>query len=248
MIPIKTASELKRMRVACRLTAELREAVAARIHAGVTTAELDAFAADWIKERGYKSAFFGYNGYPAQICISINDVIVHGIPGREIIQDGDIVSIDLGVAADGFIGDSALTVLVGDVKDEARQLCEATKAALAAGIAAARHGARLGDVSAAIQRVGDAAKCGIVRDYCGHGIGRRMHEDPQIFNFGTAGKGPLLQSGMTLAIEPMFNAGTWKTKVMEDGWTVRTLDGKPSAHYEHTILVTPDGGEILTTP
>lgn len=249
MIHIKTASEIARMRVPCRLTAQLREAVAERIRPGVATVELDEFAAEWIRGHGVESAFLGYNGYPANICISLNDVVVHGIPSaHEIINNGDIVSIDLGVIADGFVGDSAKTVMVGDVCERTRELCRVTQESLAAGIAAAKDGGRLGDVSHAVQSVAEAAGFGVVRDYCGHGIGRKMHEDPQILNYGKAGRGPVLRSGMVLAIEPMINTKDWRVDVMDDGWTVRTRDGLPSAHYEHTVLVTPFGGEILTTP
>lgn len=249
MIHVKTPSEIARMRVPCRLTAQLREAVAERIRPGVSTLELDEFAAAWIAERGVKSAFLGYAGYPANICISLNDVVVHGIPSRhEIINNGDIVSIDLGVVADGFVGDSAKTVIVGEVCERTWELCRTTEAALMAGIAAAKDGGRLGDVSHAVQTVAEAGGFGVVRDYCGHGIGRKMHEDPQILNYGKAGKGPVLKSGMVLAIEPMINTGDWRVDVMDDGWTVRTRDRLPSAHYEHTVLVTPSGGEILTVP
>lgn len=249
MIHVKTASEIRRMRVPCALTGELRAYVAGLVRPGVSTKELDDAAARWIAERGVKSAFLGYHGYPANICVSINDVVVHGIPSpHEIIQDGDIVSIDFGVVADGFVGDCATTVLAGVVAPRTRELCRATRESLAAGIAAAKDGAHLTDIGHAVQTVAEAAGFGVVRDYCGHGIGRNMHEDPSILNYGRPGRGPVLKSGMVLAIEPMITQGTYKVEVMDDGWTVRTRDRLPAAHYENTVLVTPSGGEVLTLP
>lgn len=247
MIPIKTAAEVARMRVACRFSAQLLAEVAAQVRPGATTGELDAFAAARMRALGVKSAFFGYGGFPGYTCISLNEEVVHGIPGARAINAGDLVSVDLGVVADGFIGDNATTVRVGAVDAESARLCEVTAAALAAGIAAARAGSRLGDVGHAVQTVAEAAGFSVVRDYCGHGVGRKLHEEPQIPNYGLPGKGPVLRPGMTLAIEPMINQGTHRVEVLPNRWTVRTCDRKRSAHFEHTVLVVPDGpAEILT--
>jgi methionyl aminopeptidase len=247
MIPIKTAEEIKRMRVAGRLSAEILAEVAAQVRPGVTTGELDAFAAERMQVRGVNSAFFGYGGFPGHTCISLNEEVVHGIPGPRVINAGDIVSVDLGVVADGFIGDNAVTVRVGAVDAETDRLCTVCQAALAAGIDATRAGGRLGDIGHAVQTVAEAAGFSVVRDFCGHGVGRKLHEDPQVPNFGASGKGPILKPGMTLAIEPMVNQGTWKVEVMPNGWTVKTRDRKRSAHFEHTVLVVEAGpAEILT--
>ena len=235
------------MRVACRLSAELLREVAAQVRPGATTGELDAFAAERMRALGVKSAFFGYGGFPGHTCISLNEEVVHGIPGPRVINAGDIVSVDLGVVAEGFIGDNAATVRVGAVDAETDRLCRVCEAALAAGIDAARAGGHLGDIGHAVQTVAEAAGFSVVRDFCGHGVGRKLHEDPQIPNFGQPGKGPVLKPGMTLAIEPMINQGTWKVEVMANGWTVKTLDRKRSAHYEHTVRVAEAGpAEILT--
>ena len=235
------------MRVACRLSAELLRAVAAQVRPGTTTGELDSFAAERMRALGVKSAFFGYGGFPGHTCISLNEEVVHGIPGPRVINAGDIVSVDLGVVAEGFIGDNATTVRVGAVDAETTRLCEICRAAVAAGVAAARAGSRVGDIGHAVQTVAEAAGFSVVRDFCGHGVGRKLHEDPQVPNFGQSGKGPVLKPGMTLAIEPMINQGTWKVEVMSNGWTVKTLDRKRSAHFEHTVLVVADGpAEILT--
>lgn len=235
------------MRVACRLSAELLAEVAAQVRSGVTTGELDAFAAERMRELGVKSAFFGYGGFPGHTCISLNEEVVHGIPGPRVINAGDLVSVDLGVTAEGFIGDNATTVRVGAVDAEAERLCAACAASLAAGIGAARAGARLSDIGHAVQTVAEAAGFSVVRDFCGHGVGRKLHEDPQVPNFGHPGKGPVLKPGMTLAIEPMINQGTWKVEVQSNGWTVKTLDRQRSAHFEHTVLVVESGpAEILT--
>lgn len=247
MIPIKTPAELKSMRTACRLSAEILAEVAAQVRPGTTTGEIDAFAAARMRELGVKSAFFGYGGFPGHTCISLNDEVVHGIPGPRVINAGDIVSVDLGVVADGFVGDNATTVPVGEVEAEALRLCEACEASLAAGIAAARAGNRVGDIGQAVQAVAEAAGFSVVRDFCGHGVGRKLHEDPQIPNYGKSGLGPVLKPGMTLAIEPMINLGGHLVEVLANGWTVRTRDRKRSAHFEHTVLVRANGpAEILT--
>ncbi len=247
MISIIPQAELKHMRTACRLSAQVLAEVAAEIRPGLTTGELDLFAARRMCELGVVSAFYGYGGFPGYTCISVNEEVVHGIPGQTVINAGDIVSVDLGVLAEGFIGDNALTVQVGEVDSEVQRLCRVCKESLAAGIDAARAGKRVGDIGHAVQTVAEAAGFGVVRDYCGHGLGRKLHEDPQIPNFGSPGKGPELKAGMTLAIEPMINQGTFRVEVMPNGWTVKTRDRKPSAHFEHTVLVLPEGpAEILT--
>jgi len=246
MIIVKNASELSRMRVSGQVAARVRDRVAERVEPGVSTLELSEYAGSLMKEMGAVSAFLGYRGYPGVICISVNDEVVHGIPGERRVQLGDIVSIDVGVVKDGFVGDTATTVLVGVTDAKVVQLVRATQAALFCGIAMARSGHRLGDVSHAIELAATEAGFSVVRDYVGHGIGRKMHEDPQIPNFGAEGKGPKLRAGMTLALEPMVNMGGSGVHVDPDGWTVRTLDGLPSAHFEHTVAVGPDGVEILT--
>ena len=247
MIPIKTRAELASMRVACRLSAQVLAEMAAQVVPGITTGELDEFAARRMRELGVKSAFFGYGGFPGHTCISLNDEVVHGIPGRRVINAGDLVSVDLGIVAEGFIGDNAITVRVGAVDEESDRLCRVGEAALAAGIAAAQAGNRVGDIGHAVQAVTEAAGFSVVRDFCGHGVGRKLHEDPQIPNYGEPGRGPRLQPGMTLAIEPMINSGTWQVEVLPNRWTVRTRDGRRSAHYEHTVLVVEQGpAEILT--
>ncbi len=247
MIPIKTPAELKSMRVACRLSAEILAEMAAQVHPGMTTGELDAFAAGRMRALGVKSAFFGYGGFPGYTCISLNEEVVHGIPGPRVINAGDLVSLDLGVVAEGFIGDNATTVRVGEVDVESARLCDVCEDSLRAGIAAARAGQRLGDIGHAVQTVAEAAGFSVVRDYCGHGVGRKLHEEPQIPNFGLPGKGPVLKPGMTLAIEPMINQGALQVEVLANGWTVRTRDRKRSAHFEHTVLVVAEGpAEILT--
>jgi methionyl aminopeptidase len=247
MIPIKTAEEIACMRTACRLSAQVLVEMASRVRPGMTTAELDEMAGERMRELGVKSAFFGYGGFPGQTCISLNDEVVHGIPGQRVVNVGDLVSLDVGVVADGFIGDNATTVRVGAVDELSDRLCRVCEASLMAAIDAARAGNRLGDVGHAVQRVAEGAGFSVVRDFCGHGVGRKLHEEPQIPNFGKPGKGPVLRAGMTLAIEPMINQGTHKVDTLPNGWTVRTRDRKRSAHYEHTVLVVPDGpAEVLT--
>jgi len=234
------------MREAGRLAACVLKHVCDEIRPGVTTAALDALAAGIMSAHGVRSAFLGYNGYPAHTCISVNETVIHGIPGPRVIRDGDIVSIDVGVWFEGFVGDNARTVPV-NVGDPAvlSLLCE-TERALHAGIAAARPGARLGDVSHAVELVANRAKLGIVREFVGHGCGRDLHEEPQIPNTGASGRGPVLKEGMVLCLEPMFNLGSRHVKTLQDGWTVVTADGKPAAHFEHEIAITAGGAEILT--
>jgi methionyl aminopeptidase len=248
MIVIKNPSELDAMRRVNRMTAQVRDELAAMVRPGITTLELGNAAFELIRKLGGTSAFYGYHGFPGQICVSINEEVVHGIPGKRVIKEGDIVSIDTGITFGGFIGDTAITVAAGEIDDEKKKLLQVTKAALDAGIAKAVVGNRLGDISHAIQTVVEAAGFSVVREFVGHGIGRDMHEDPQIPNFGKAGHGPKLKPGMTLAIEPMVNIGGPKVKVLADNWTAVTSDGSASAHFEHTVAVGVTAPEILTLP
>jgi methionyl aminopeptidase len=252
-ITVKSAKELEIMsragRVVAQAKARLREAVAP----GVTTRELDRIAEEEITRLGGIPSFKGYTGigappFPGTICASVNEEIVHGIPGDRVLQDGDIVSLDVGAIVDGFHGDSAFTCAVGSVAEDRQRLIDATREALRLGIGEARAGARIGDISAAVESHATALGYSVVRQYVGHGIGRQMHEEPQVPNYGVAGRGPLLRKGMTIAIEPMLNVGTWETTQLEDGWTVVTADGKLSAHFEDTIAITENGAEIFTSP
>jgi methionyl aminopeptidase len=246
MIVIKTPSELDAMRRVNRMTARVRDELAAMVRPGLTTLDLGNAAFELIRKLGGTSAFYGYHGFPGQICVSVNEEVVHGIPGKRVIKEGDIVSIDTGITLDGFIGDTAVTVAVGDIDDQKKKLLEVTKAALDAGVAQAVAGNHLGDISHAIQSIVEAAGFSIVREFVGHGIGRDMHEDPQIPNFGRPGRGPKLKPGMTLAIEPMVNIGGPNVEVLADKWTAVTKDGSPSAHFEHTVAVGVTAPEILT--
>ena len=248
MIILKSPEELLRMRPACRMAANVLAAVGRAITPGMATGELDALAAAMIERLGGESAFFGYRGYPGHVCLSVNDEVVHGIPGRRRIELGDIVSIDVGVRYDGYVGDTAMTVMVGVFDPEVIRLVTVTKNALTAGIAAARIGGRVSDISYAIECCAQAAGFSVVRDFVGHGVGKSMHEDPQVPNFGKPGRGAMLKAGMTLALEPMLNMGGYEVDVMDDRWTVRTRDRRPSAHFEHTIAIVEDGAEVLTTP
>jgi methionyl aminopeptidase len=242
----RSQSEIDIMREAGRVTARALSAVGDAVKVGVTTAELDAIAAAVIAEAGARPAFKGYHGFPATICASPNSVIVHGIPGREKLVSGDIISVDVGAIVDGYYGDAAFTWPVGEVAQDTLRLLEATKASLDAGIARCLAGMRLYDVSSAIQRVAEGAGFSIVREYVGHGIGRAMHEEPQVPNYGVPGRGPTLQPGMVFAIEPMVNAGGAAVAQKADGWTVVTADGSCSAHFEHTVVVTETGPRLLT--
>lgn len=246
MIIIKTADELKSMRDSGRIAASVRDAVVDRITPGVTTLELSEYAGELIEKHGAESAFLGYHGYPGIICSSVNEVVVHGIPDSRRIEMGDIVSIDCGVRYKGFIGDTATTVMVGVTDPEVIRLVSVTEAALEKGIKAAVAGSHLSDVSHAVEQEALKASFSVVREFVGHGVGRDMHEEPQIPNFGPPGKGPILRAGMTIAIEPMINMGKPGVKVEEDGWTVVTKDRRPSAHCEHTVAVTDGEPEILT--
>lgn len=245
-IILKSPAEIALMRDAGKILAEIIAVLKAEIHAGMTTAALDAVAARELAAHKVTPSFLGYRGYPAHICVSVNNEIVHGIPGPRVMKEGDIVGIDAGLIHEGWQADSAVTVGIGKISDEAARLIETTKLSLDAGIAAARGGARVGDISAAVQRVADAAGFGIVREYVGHGIGRSMHEEPPVANFGLAGRGPLLRPGMALAIEPMLNIGDWHTQVGSDRWTVYTKDGSLSAHFEHSIAIREGEAEVLT--
>ncbi len=249
MIEIKSEREIARMRVPCGMAAVLRERLLQMVEPGITTGDMEDVAVRLIKDFGARSAFKGYHGFPGVVCISIENEVVHGIPGARVIQSGDVVSVDVGVVYDGFVGDCAASVIAGDEHDEEKvRLLKVTSRALDAAIEKAVHGARLGDVSHAVEVTAKADGFSIVREFVGHGIGRELHEEPQIPNFGPAGKGPKLKSGMTLAIEPMINMGSRKVEVLDDNWTVRTKDLKPSAHFENTILVRKEVAEILTKP
>ncbi len=246
MIAVRSAAELAIMREAGRVTARALRAVGDAAAPGVTTAELDEIAVETIRAAGARAAFLGYHGFPKTICASLNGEVVHGIPGRRKLSSGDIISVDVGAVVDGYFGDAARTFPVGRVSEEASRLLLATRESLEAGIACCRPGMRLGDIGAAVQGVAEGAGFSVVREYVGHGIGRAMHEDPQVPNYGTAGKGPVLLAGMVLAIEPMVNAGGADVRQLADGWTVVTADRSLSAHFEHTVAVTDDGPSILT--
>ena len=242
----RSKDELRHMRAAGRVVAEMHEKIRSAIRPGVTTADLDAIGRDVIASRGATSNFLGYHGFPAVICASPNDVIVHGIPGPIVLHEGDIISVDCGAVVEGWHGDAAFTAGVGDISTEAARLISVTEASLAAGIAAMVEGNTLGDIGAAVQAVVEKAGFSVVRDYVGHGIGRAMHESPEVPNYGSPGKGGKLKRGMTLAVEPMVTIGEAETFLTEDGWTVLSADGSWAAHFEHTIAIGPDGPEILT--
>lgn len=245
-ISLKSAAELEGMRTSCRMTAEVLGRVAAAVQPGVTTGELDDLARKAIAEMRARPSFLGYHGYPAAMCISVNDEVIHGIPGRRLIMPGDVVSLDVGVYYKGFHGDSATTVMVGVVDPDVIRLVDATRRALAEALDVVRPGARLSDVSHIIEATTKGSGCTVVREFVGHGIGRALHEDPQVPNFGVAGRGPVLRPGMTLAIEPMVNLGGPEVSVLDDKWTVVTQDGRPSAHFEHTVAVVEGGVEVLS--
>lgn len=246
MIVVKNARDLKCLRRCGRIAAMIRDKVAACVGPGTTTGELSDYARELIVGFGAESAFLGYRGYPGVLCISVNEEVVHGIPGERRIEIGDVVSIDVGVKYDGYIGDTATTVIVGVTDQDVIRLVRTTEDALEAGIAKAQVGGRLSDISHAIAHVAEKAGFSVVRDFVGHGIGRQMHEDPQIPNFGDAGKGPRLKEGMTFCLEPMINMGESAVRVLDDGWTVVTRDGMASAHSEHMIAITDGAAEVLT--
>lgn len=246
MILLKSEREIRCMREAGRIVALALDAVGKVVEPGITTQELDELARRTIVEHGAKPAFKGLYGFPANICVSVNCEVVHGIPGSRKLAEGDIVSVDCGAEIDGFNGDSAITIPVGTVSPEIARLIEETRNALYKGIEQAIVGNRVGAISHAVQTYAEKAGFGVVREYVGHGIGRSMHEEPEVPNFGFADRGPLLKAGMVLAIEPMINLGARAVKSTDDGWTVVTRDGKPSAHFEHTVAIMPNGPEILT--
>ncbi len=246
MITIKNAEELQKMREAGRIVAEVFELMREKIAPGITTAELNTAAERLIAKRHAKPLFKGYNGFPAALCVSVNDEVIHGIPGPRKLKEGDIVSIDVGAQIHGYCGDAARTFPVGEVKPEVAELLRVTEASLYAGIEMAVAGNRLGDIGNRIQTVAEAHGLGVVVDYVGHGIGRNLHEAPDVPNYGRPGRGLRLVNGMTLAIEPMLNMGTPAVRTLADGWTVVTLDGLPSAHFENTVAITPDGPVLLT--
>lgn len=247
MITIKSAHQIDKMREACRITKGALDLLASHVKPGITTAQLDSIAHKYILSQGAKPNFLHYNGFPGSICTSVNDQVVHGIPHKNVIlREGDIISIDMGAVKNGFHGDAARTFAVGKVSAEAEKLIRVTRESFFEGVKYLKHGAKLGDVSYAIQSYVESNGFSVVRDLVGHGIGENLHEDPQVPNYGHKGRGVKLAAGMTLAIEPMVNAGDYEVEVLDDDWTVVTADGSLSAHYENTVLITKDGYEILT--
>ncbi|HOJ51717.1 MAG TPA: type I methionyl aminopeptidase [Syntrophales bacterium] len=246
MVIIRRQEEIERIRESNLIVAEVLDALKKEVKAGVTTKELNEYCEELVRKWGAKPAFKGYRGYPYALCTSVNEEVVHGMPSDRRLKEGDILSLDFGVYYKGYYGDAAITVPVGEVSEEARKLIKVTEAALYKGIEEAQAGNRLGDISAAVQSHVEGAGFSVVRDFVGHGIGSELHEDPQIPNFGVRGRGVLLKEGMVLAIEPMVNAGTYKVKVLDDGWTVVTEDGSLSAHFEHSIAITANGPDILS--
>jgi methionyl aminopeptidase len=247
-IPIKTAEQIEKMRASGRAAATVLQRLSLLVAPGVTTGEIDAKAALYMQELGCRSAFLGYRNFPGQTCISVNEEVVHGIGGPRRLDYGDIVKIDVGIVLEGWIGDTATTVLCGAVDPETERLCIATKRILEGAIPFAVAGRRLGDLSHYIESECLREGFGVVKEFVGHGVGRNLHEEPQIPNYGRRGSGPKLKAGMTLAIEPMVNLGTAEVRILDDGWTVVTSDGKPSSHFEHTVLVTENEPEVLTCP
>jgi methionyl aminopeptidase len=246
MIQLKSLQEIAKMEMANRIVAEVLEGVKEKVQPGVETRELDELAEEMCRQHKVKPAFKGYRGYPRSICVSVNEEVVHGIPGSRQLHAGDLVSLDFGVKYDGYYGDAAITVPVGEVDPKARALMEVTEKSLYAGISMVKAGNHLSDISHAVQEVVEGAGFGVVRDFVGHGIGRSLHEDPQIPNFGPPGRGPTLQVGMTLAIEPMTCLGSWRVRILEDGWTAVTEDGSYAAHFEHSVALTENGVLILS--
>ena len=248
MITLKSPHEIELMRRAGKITAAARAVARDMVKPGVTTAQIDKAVFQFIKEQGAIPSFLHYNGYPASVCVSVNDEIIHGIPGKRVLQEGDIVSVDVGAFIGGFHGDCAGTYPCGQVSDEALRLIRVTQQSFFEGIKYAREGYRMSDISAAVQAYVEANGFSVVREYVGHGIGRQMHEAPEVPNYGKPGHGPRLLRGMTIAVEPMVNGGSAAIKQMPDGWTVRTADGKNAAHYENTVLITAGEPELLTDP
>ena len=249
MVVLKTSRELKAMRDAGRISSRALKLAGEAVEPGVSTLEIDRIVRKYIEEQGATPSFLNYGGFPASACISVNDVVIHGIPRKnQILKQGDIVSIDVGAFYEGFHGDNAWTFPCGEVSKEAQALMNTTRESLFEGINAARPGNRLGDIGSAVQRYVEARGYSVVRDFVGHGVGAKLHEDPSVPNYGTPGRGVRLLPGMTIAIEPMINAGVKEVKTLKDGWTTVTADGKLSAHFEHTIAITPDGPVIMTLP
>jgi len=247
VIVLKSPDEIERMRRAGRVTAETVERLMEAVRPGMTTADLDALAEESIRSEGCTPSFKGYRGFPASICTSVNDQVVHGIPSPRVLREGDLISLDVGAVWDGYHGDSAVTVFVGSPpSDVAEKLVRVTEDSLDAAISQIKMGARLSDLGHAVQQVVEGAGFSVVREYVGHGIGRALHEDPQIPNYGDPGRGPVMNRGLVIAVEPMVNAGDWRTRVLADRWTVVTADGSLSAHFEHTIAVTDEGVDVLT--
>jgi len=246
MIAIKNEHELESMRRACRITAAARALAGEMVRPGVSTLEIDKAVHDFIVGQGAKPSFLNYNGFPASACISVNDTVIHGIPGGYVLKEGDIVSIDVGAYFEGFHGDCAATFPCGAISTEAQRLIDVTRESFFEGIREATKGHRVSDISHAIQTYVESNGFSVVRPFVGHGVGRKLHEDPEVPNFGAPGRGPRLLKGMTLAIEPMVNAGIADVRILKDGWTVKTSDGKLSAHYENTVLITDGEPEILT--
>jgi methionyl aminopeptidase len=248
MISVKNSRELKLMQDACIVSARALKVAGDAVEPGVTTAEIDHVVRRYIESQGAKPSFLGYGGFPGSSCISVNGTVIHGIPGKLVIKEGDIVSVDVGAYLNGYHGDNAATFAAGKVSPEAQSLLNATRESLYEGIRAAYVGNRIGDIGAAVQRYVEVRGYSVVRQFVGHGVGANLHEDPSVPNYGTPGRGPRLLPGMTLAIEPMINAGVPDVKILDDGWTTVTADGKLSAHFEHTVAITPDGPVILTLP
>ena len=246
MVILKRPDEIEKMRASNSIVAEILTALKEKTKPGVTTLDLDRYSEDLARKKGAKPAFKGYRGYPFSLCTSVNSEVVHGMPSNRMLRSGDILSIDFGVRYKGYCGDAAITVPVGDISEEAGKLLQVTEQSLYEGIRQARPGNRLGDISAGVQRCVEAAGFSVVRDFGGHGIGKSLHEEPHVPNYGIGGRGIELKSGMVLAIEPMVNAGTYKVKVLDNGWTVVTQDGGLSAHYEHTVAITEQGPVILS--
>jgi len=245
-IILKSKREIEMMRDAGKIVAEILQVLKYKIKAGMKTKELDEITRMELRKKGAQPSFLGYRGYPASICVSVNDEIVHGIPGEKEIKPGDIVSLDVGAIYKGYQGDAAISIGIDEISPKAKELLEVTESALMAGIASARKNARLGDIGWAIQHYAESRGFSVIREYTGHGIGRSMHEDPLVPNIGHPGEGVSLQKGMTLALEPMVNLGGWQTRVADDNWTVLTRDGSLSAHFEHTIAITDEAAEVLT--
>ena len=246
MILLKSFQEIAKMEKANRIVAEILEGVKEKVQPGMETRELDELAEELCRKHKVQPAFKGYRGYPRSICVSVNEEVVHGIPGPRRLKAGDLVSLDFGVKYDGYYGDAAITVGVGEVSAKARALMEATEKSLYAGIAAVKAGKRLSDISHAVQTVVEGAGFGVIREFVGHGIGRSLHEDPQIANFGPPDRGPTMQVGMTFAIEPMTSMGAWQVRILKDGWTAVTQDGSCAAHFEHSVALTENGVLILS--